>query len=109
MATARKLIEDRFGSTVIAVINRTVSAIGVVAERLMIQDSDRVGFLVVNLSANDLYIMTDPLVTATRGIKAGPNGGSISVVWFEDFEITAWEWSAIASGAAIIMTSRPRS
>jgi hypothetical protein len=99
-ATARALVLARFGAPVNPVINKSTSSIGVTSSRLMINDPDRLGFLVVNLSVNDLYIMTDPLVSASRGIKAGPNGGSVSVVWFEDFEICAWEWFAIASGAA---------
>jgi len=100
MATARKMVEDRFGAPVNPVVNRTVSTISTTQSRIMIEDPDRVGFLVVNLSVNDLYIMIDQNVSATRGIKAGPNGGSVSVVWFEDFEICAWEWFALASGVA---------
>jgi len=98
--TARALVLNRFGAPVNPVINKTTSSIGVTSSRLMINDPDRLGFLVVNLSVNDLYIMVDQNVGATRGIKAGPNGGSVSVVWFEDFEICAWEWFAVASGAA---------
>lgn len=99
-ATARALVLNRFGAPVNPVVNKSTASIGVAASRLMINDPDRLGFLVVNLSANDLYIMIDAQVSTTRGIKAGPNGGSISVVWFEDFEICAWEWFAVASGAA---------
>jgi hypothetical protein len=100
MSTARELVAARFGAPVNPVVNRAASSVGATAARLFINDPDRLGFLVVNLSANDLYIGPFPDVSATKGIKAGPSGGSISLVWFEDFEITAWEWFAIGSAAA---------
>lgn len=100
MPTARELVQGRFGAPVNPVVNRTTSSVGATAARLFIADPDRLGFLVVNLSANDLYLMTDPNVSTTRGIRLGPNGGNVSLVWFEDFEICAWEWFAIGSAAA---------
>lgn len=100
MSTARSLVEARFEASVNPVVNRGSPAIAAVASRLMIQDPDRLGFLVVNLSVNDVYMMIDGNVSATRGIKIGPNGGSIATIWFEDFEIVAWEWFAIAPAGA---------
>jgi len=100
MSTARQLVQERFGAPVNPVVNRSVSSVGAAATRLFINDPDRLGFLVVNLSVNDLWIGPFPDVSATKGIRLGTNGGSISLVWFEDFEITAWEWFAIGSAAA---------
>lgn len=66
----------------------------------MRNDDDRLGFTFVNLSVNDMYIGPFADVASSKGIKAGPNGGSIALVWFEDFEIVGREWFAIATGAA---------
>lgn len=104
MPTARELVEDRFRAPVNPVLNRSSSSVDATAARIMISDADRLGFLVVNLSVNDVYILTDAGVTTTRGIKIGPNGGSISTVWFEDFELVAWEWFGVAPiGASSIL------
>jgi hypothetical protein len=99
MSTARELVAARFGAPVNPVVNRATSSVGATAARLFINDPDRLGFLVVNLSVNNLFIGPFPDVSATKGILLGPNGGNISLVWFEDFEICAWEWFAIGSAA----------
>jgi len=99
MSTARELVLARFGAPVNPVVNRSLSSVGATAARLFINDPDRLGFLVVNLSVNDLFIGPFPDVSATKGIRLGANGGNVSLVWFEDFEITAWEWFAIGSAA----------
>jgi len=100
MSTARELVLARFGAPVNPVVNRSTASVGATATRLFINDPDRLGFLVVNLSINDLFIGPFPDVSATKGIRLGANGGNVSLVWFEDFEITAWEWFAIGSAAA---------
>ena len=100
MPTARELITERFHSPVSAVVNRSISSVGATAARLFINDPDRLGFLVVNLSVNDLYLGPFPDVSTTKGIRLGPNGGNLDLIWFEDFETVAWEWFAIGSAAA---------
>lgn len=100
MARARDLVQERFGAPVNPVVNRSGSSVDATAARIFVNDPDRLGFLVVNLSVNDLYIGPFPDVSSTKGIRLGPNGGNVSLVWFEDFEITAWEWFAIGSAAA---------
>lgn len=105
MPTARELVQERFHAPVSPVVNRTVTTVGITAARLLINDPDRLGFLVVNLSANDIYVGPFPDVSSTKGIRLGPSGGNVVAMWEEDFEMVAWEWFAIATvGASNVLT-----
>lgn len=100
MATARELVRERFRAPVSPITNRDLAQAGVAVARLFRQDPDRLGFLVVNLSTADLFIGPFQDVSTTKGIRLGPSGGNISLLWEEDFETVAWEWFAVASAAA---------
>lgn len=80
--------------------NPLIAAAGLAAAQLLANNPNRLAFTLINLSANAMYINLDNAVTATNGIYVGPNGGSISMVWNEDFDMVGWEWWVIAAGAA---------
>lgn len=63
----------------------------------------RISFVVINLSAVTILVAPDvdvQLAPTKRGIYLVPNGGTLSMVWTEDFEMPAMEWFAIADGPA---------
>jgi len=100
MGMLRKLTVDRFGVAVIPVTNPEISSVGLAAARVLRNNPDRLGFNFVNLSVNDMYIAPFNDVSATKGIKVGPNGGSVATIWIEDFESVGVEWFVLATGAA---------
>jgi hypothetical protein len=98
--TLQELLEQRLGAETFARISDAGFTVGTTAARLIPQDPNRVGFWIVNLSLNNVFI--GPFVTPsiTRGVLVGPNGGNVIVTFQEDLSVTGWEWSAIADGAA---------
>ncbi|MBA7590088.1 hypothetical protein ES708_32190 [subsurface metagenome] len=62
----------------------------------------RISFVVINLSAVTVLVAPDVDVAIApnkRGIYLVPNGGTLSMVWTEDFEMPTMEWYAMANGA----------
>lgn len=94
------LLQNLYGVKTFPQINKTVSQVGVAAIQIMSANPNRVSFLVVNLSANNLYISPLNDVASTKGIYVAPSGGSITVQWDRDFELVSMPFFAIASGAA---------
>lgn len=60
----------------------------------------RAMLLIVNLSANNVYIAPDNQVAADHGIYIAPNGGSVLLQWDRDFELCAREWWIISPAGA---------
>lgn len=94
------MVTERFGRPVTPFENRTVSQVGNTAIEILRQDPDRLGFVIINLSVNDLYIGPFQNVSATKGIKIPPSGGSAVIIWDEDFESVGKQWYGLASAAA---------
>lgn len=95
-----ELLQAEFGFRSSPIINRTTSSIATTATKLMNNNPKRVYATIVNVSANDVYIMLDNTVSSSRGIFLSPNGGSTVLKWREDFHLLSHEWYAIAIGAA---------
>lgn len=95
-----KLIERQFGIVTRVNQNPDAISIGTDVEQIMPNNPNRLGYTVVNLSANSVYIAYDRGVGATHGILLTANGGSVSSIFQEDFEACCWSVFAVASGAA---------
>lgn len=66
------------------------------AQRLLINNPNRVEFTVVNLGVQNLYLALNNQVSASNGIIIPPNGG-LTVLVDEDGEQVAYDWYAIAA------------
>lgn len=81
-----------------------VGAIGADAALILANNPNRLGFVIMNLSAETVYIDLTQAVSAALGFEVGlrldPNGGFITMIWDEDFQMTAWAWWSAATGAA---------
>lgn len=100
MGVLSDLLLDRFKVKTETLVNHLVAAVGVAAIPVLLNHPDRLGFVMINLSANIVYISPLPTVLATAGIMLAANGGAVSMVWDEDFELVSHEWYGIATGAA---------
>lgn len=98
--TLSELLKERFGVKTTYRVNPLGATVGVSIVKIASYNPNRLGLIIFNLSANDVYIAPDSDVAATKGIKLQPNGGGTSFVWSEDFELCSFEWYAIASAAA---------
>jgi hypothetical protein len=67
---------------------------------LAIGNGDRVGLVIMNLSANTLYIGLSPTVSTTNGILLSPNGGVFGVSVRDDFTLPSRQWYGISVGGS---------
>lgn len=98
MALAR-LIDAEFGIKT-RVLEKVIDPlISTTAVKILNNNPDRLGFLIVNMSNNTLYVALDGTVSASRGIIVASLGGFLSVFYKEDFVLAGREIWAVASGA----------
>ncbi len=105
MTTLADLLMERFKVKTRAVENpQAVTSLGVAAQIIVANNPNRLAFIIINLSANTIYIGLTREVNATagteQGIRLDPNGGAYSAIWDEDFQMTGWAWWGISTGAA---------
>lgn len=85
-----ELIEKRFGMRTRATRNPLVNEINIAVTALLPNNPSRLGWIAVNLSANNIYLALDRDVGADHGILLSPNGGSLAMIYDEDFEAACW-------------------
>lgn len=101
------LIARQYGAKVAIEDPTTNLSIGT-SDLIILQNNPRrLSFVIINLSANVIYVRPRNVSSATTGIRLAPTGGSLAVNWSEDLHLPALEWHALASGAtsAIYITS----
>jgi hypothetical protein len=64
---------------------------------------DRVGLIMVNMGANDVFIGVTNSVSTTNGIRVVANGGNVTMTVRDDFTLPAREWDGVGSGGASLM------
>jgi len=97
---AREFSLKRFGFPTRPVENPVVAEVSTTAAEILRNNPDRVFWIVVNLSANVVYVGLSGGVSATKGIRLDANGGFTSSSVEEDGEAVAYQVFAIATGAA---------
>lgn len=80
--------------------NEATDAIGVTAENLLLEDPERVSYLLINLSPNTIFASFDNQVSSSRGIRLSANGGFFALNAKDDFTIVARPIFVIADVAA---------
>lgn len=96
--TAQGLIDQLFGIATELRDNPLVSQAEVTVVQLLRPNPSRIGFTFINLGANPVYLWSDPLVSATRGVRLGANGGSVATKYDDDFSRVTFGWWIIATG-----------
>lgn len=98
--SAVKILQDTFGIDSHVNENPLVTQLQVASTQFLSSNFDRLAFVIVNLSENDVYISPDLQSAADHGIFLVANGGVASANILEDFALVNREWSGIAVGAA---------
>ncbi len=94
------LLEKQYGVKTTYNVNPLVNQVAATKTRVLDMNPRRVSFALINLGVVFITLSPDPDVSLTRGIYLVPNGGTLGMVWTEDFEMTTMEYFAIANGAA---------
>ena len=100
MGALSEVLAAKLGRDTRAEDNPLNSVIGTSVLQILRNNPDRLGFSVVNLSANTVFIGPFPDVSSTKGFFLAANGGSISLSPETDFSVIAYEWSAIADAVS---------
>lgn len=98
---ARWWTENQFGGPTRE--NETNPLIGTTATRVIGNNPDRVGLIIVNLGANDVYIALNNSVSTTNGIKLPAAGGNVTMTVRDDFTLPAREWDGIGNGGTSLL------
>ena len=105
MGTLDELIARELGVKINPVIDPEVTQVEVADTIVLRNNPDRLGFLLVNLGANPIFLRPGSVVTSTTGVRIAHTGGQMFVWWREDLQITGWDWHGIATGgvSAIVL------
>ncbi len=98
--TVAELLENQYGVKTTYNVNPEVDQVAVTKTRILDGNPRRVSFILINMGSVFITVSPDADVSLTKGIYLVPNGGSLSMVWTEDFEMPTMEWYAMANGAA---------
>ena len=92
----QELLEREYKVKTVYDVNPEVNAVATAKTKILSYNPRRVSFVLINLGANYICVAPDSNVSLTRGIYLVPQGGTLSMVWTEDFEMPTFEWYAIA-------------
>ena len=59
----------------------------------------RLGFVIVNMGANNLYLAPRSNVAFDYGFVLVPNGGALNMIWNQDFEMVTLPYYGISNAA----------
>jgi hypothetical protein len=100
MVTINDLLEIELGAPTRPVINPVLSQVGTAELQVLRNNPNRIQFILVNLSANAMFILPQPGVSSSNGIRIPPSGGSGSFWWKEDAAVVSWDWYVVASASS---------
>ena len=98
-----QILESLYGVRTYPKENPVTNTVGETAKKIANNNPMRATLLVINMSANTMYLALASDVGAAKGIILAPNGGSVLFQWDRDFELVTEEWWAkgTAAGSAI--------
>jgi len=92
--------EEKLGFKTKPRINPVTNTVDTTATKILLNNPDRIFWLVVNLSVNKGYIGWDSEVSSSKGIPIAANGGYVSTSIEEDGELVIHEVYALNETAA---------
>ena len=99
------LLMERFKVRTRAVENSVITSVGTTALEVLQNNPNRLGGIISNLSVNTMYLGLTNRVSATNGVRISPNGGRVSLIWDEDFQMVGWAWWVIATSGSSALFS----
>ncbi len=103
--TLHDLLEEHFGVKTSYNENPEVIQVEVTVTKVFAYNPNRLGLVIINTSGFPILVGYKNDVSVGNGILLVANGGSLSLIWNEDFELVASEVFAIADGGAATIYS----
>lgn len=94
---AAEFLRDRYKGELSE--EETSATVGTGVSTVIEGDADRLGLLLLNLSANTVYVSINNDVSSTNGIRLGANGGSVALNVTDDGMTQTRTWYGLATGA----------
>jgi hypothetical protein len=92
-----ELISREWGVRTDYRINPLTDEVNSTITQILNSNPKRVGFVILNLSDDEVYISPDQRAADNRGIELKANGGSVTMSWKEDFNLVNLPWYGIAA------------
>ena len=96
-AAARAYSEKLLGGPINEV--ESTLTVGALLTQIVNFNGDRVGLVIVNLGANDIFVAPSAAASTTNGIRLAANGGFMSLDVTEDFTLPARAWFGFPNAA----------
>lgn len=93
--TLQQLIDDRFGTPTGPAGRALTVTVATTRTTVLPADQNRLAATLINLGSNPVYITPAGEPSTTLGIRIAPNGGSVAMVWDEDYFLVGREWAAV--------------
>lgn len=90
------MINNLFGVNTVSRITAPLTGAAGAAVQIAPNNPRRLALTIVNLSANVCWVGLSNQVGAANGIWLTGNGGSVTLKWDTDFEMTANEWWSVS-------------
>lgn len=96
----KDVIERLYGVKTDMRVNPVASQIGATATQLLKNNPDRLAWTLINLGTEAVYLAFTPDVAATKGIYVAAGGGTMGLLFSEDFELVTYPiWGIGAVGS----------
>lgn len=95
--TLQDLLTKEYGIKTTVKINDKTSSVGTSLTRILDNNPNRVGWTIFNLGSNAVYLGFDRNVSASKGMRLAPSGGSINFMWDTEFDVVGYELFGKAS------------
>ena len=101
--TVKDIIEDKYEVKTSIVENPVITAAGAAAAIVFRNNPNRIAMVLINLSANSVYLGFSNQVSATNGFYIDKSGGFVSFNCWDDFILPTHEmWIIAPAGASNI-------
>jgi hypothetical protein len=98
--SAQEVIENKYGIKLTVRENPLVSSLGTTSVQICLNNPRRMSLIVINLSANTVYVRPSFAASSSAGIVLSPNGGYLSLNAEDDYILQTLEWWGVASAAS---------
>lgn len=83
----------------VLLVEQGVVTVGVAVVEVAGGDPERVTMTLINLGTTDIFVSPEVIVSTTRGIRLGANGGGVTMDAKEDGILQTLQWFGISSVA----------
>jgi len=101
MGALSKFVRQKFGVDTRSLQDPVTASCLTTVTELLLNNPDRLSWIIVNLGTTAMYIAWDRTVSATHGVYVSPNGGMITLTADEDGELVGYAVYGIALTAPV--------